>query len=231
MADGGKLSLSKFTFGVHQGSQVETQGMLLKDYKGLTLPPPSYFSYEPLPETWEKILDRVDVVNPQIPTEEMAEFEAQPVFKRESMVEASGSMTNFQKLGLPPHLKEYPEQAKSYESMSGEGSIEQEDNEHLDSEMRASSHERVKWRSMEQVKASGSKHPKNHKPISEHYDEVSEKLVKTERGTEADDQETQIRASGFYDRVSSYGDQLLMDELEAYNPKLNREVSRILNDH
>ena len=223
--------MTQFTFGVHQGSQVDTQGMLLKDYKGLILPPPSYFSYEPLPETWEKILDRVDVVNPQIPTTEMAEFEAQPVFKRESMIDASGSLTNFQKMGQSPHFQEQPEQAKSYESMSGEGSVGQEDNANLDSEMRASSHERVKWHSMEQVKASGSKYSRNQKQISEHFEEMSEKMARTERGTEADDQETQIRARVHNEKDREYEDQLLLDELESYNPRLNREVSRILNDH
>jgi hypothetical protein len=50
--------------GVHEGKAKDIQGLILHDHKGLIIPAPSYFSYEPLPYSWNKILEDHDVKNP-----------------------------------------------------------------------------------------------------------------------------------------------------------------------
>jgi hypothetical protein len=49
---------------VHEGKAKDIQGLILHDHKGLIIPAPSYFSYEPLPYSWNKILEDHDVKNP-----------------------------------------------------------------------------------------------------------------------------------------------------------------------
>ena len=59
--------------------------MILKDFKGIVIPPPAYYSYEPLPATWEKILGKADVVDPLELTEEMDEFTRMPIYRNDEM--------------------------------------------------------------------------------------------------------------------------------------------------
>ena len=87
-----------FTLGVHEDRiPVDVGGMLLREYKGLTLPPSNYYSYDPLPESWAKILARRDVRKATDSTVEMVEFQALPTFKKEddehiSQADVSGSL-------------------------------------------------------------------------------------------------------------------------------------------
>lgn len=59
--------------------------MILRDFKGIVIPPPAYYSYEPLPATWEKILGKADVVDPLELTEEMDEFTRMPIYRNDEM--------------------------------------------------------------------------------------------------------------------------------------------------
>jgi hypothetical protein len=214
--------------------------MLLKDYNGLVLPPQTYFSYEPLPETWEKILDKPDVVHPQEPTSEMEAFSKLPTYKRESTVEGNQSLATFHKMEeSAPHLDNVDDQGLSqYKSQdysaSNDYSVatdEAKGKSRFTGDSRENSRLRLKQHDMSH--AIQSKKDIKDRQIDECHEDLSEKEEKTDRGTEADEQDTRIRASSVYFGArerQEVADQMLFDELDIYNPKLNREVSRILNE-
>lgn len=241
MGDGGRLSSCQFTFGVHQGPEVETEGMLLRDYNGLVLPPSSYYSYEPLPDIWEKILGREEMPNPQPSQSEVEAFGKLPTYKRESMAEGNQSLAGYSKMGISaPQLDYGDDQGTSYyksqdPSISGEHSMATEEGKgrhKYGPDNRNNSNLRIKQQ--EGSRYTQSKRGVSNRQISECQEEQSEKDEKTARGTEVDEQETQIRTSSEYFGArerQEVADQMLFDELETYNPKLNREVSRILNEH
>lgn len=212
----------------------------MKDLNGLVLPPQTYFSYEPLPETWEKILDRPDVVHPQETTQEMESFSRLPTYKRESILEGAQSLGAFQKIGeSPPHLDSVEDQGLSHYksqdySASGDLSVTTEEAK-ARSRFAGDSREqsRIRLKQHDASRTMQSKKNVSNKQIDECQEDYSEKGERTDRGTEADDQETQLRGSSEYFGArerQDKADQLLFEELETYNPKLNREVSRILNE-
>lgn len=239
-----------FTLGVHESTdkfgEVETQGMMLKDFQGLVLPPPAYFSYEPLPVSWQKILSRADVVNPLDHTAEMDDFAKQPVYRRENQTENSNprlqvrsSVQNSQLQSGYERSHEARGRSHSRNSRRSDygSDLDEEDRIHEDQDppedqdYDSSQHsslkpQRAKGRQSEQrlaaknpsLRGQASQEDPSHK-----YEAVGEKR------TDAGD-DTHYRGSLENAQNSGAEDDSLMAELDAYDWKLHKGVSKVIGE-
>lgn len=239
-----------FTLGVHESTdkfgEVETQGMMLKDFQGLVLPPPAYFSYEPLPVSWEKILSRADVVNPLDHTEEMDEFAKQPVYRRENQTENSNPRLQIKSSAQNSQLQ--PGYDRSHEARGGlksrnsrnsdygsdfdeEDSIHEEVSPEDEPGYESSHHSSLKAkRSRGQQSEQRLKNPTHRAQAQTSHDDPSNKYEAAgEKRTDAGD-DTHYRGSHDNPHQSGPEDDSLMAELDDYDWKLHKGVSKVIGE-
>jgi hypothetical protein len=199
--------------GVHEDPEpVDVSGMVLKDFKGLIIPPQSYYSYEPLHESWTKILNRRDVQKVDKDHPAVKEFQDLPTYKKEQRPVLSGrapsefnsSYMKSDQVQKTPRLNQRTPRASEakYELEGSEGEEEDYDyGEEEDEDMYHDEQEDQYSKSFKQ----GSKY--------------------TDKRTEVGDDKEQ-HGSG----TEAETDDMLLEELDHYNHKLNKEVGRVLND-
>lgn len=246
-----------FTLGVHESTdrfgEVDTAGMLLKDWQGLILPPPAYFSYEPLPLSWEKILSKQEVVNPKKHTPQMDEFGQLPIYKRDANAESSKARLHMlAQNGYPSNERsaknksrlsrgsEYNDEINRRRDEEGTeedydyGEEEEEDYEYQEDPSRFSK-KSPKSRIQGYKSADNLPEPRTSKFNKERASNLEETTQKKENpndiNTEAgDDRDTNYRGSKDNAHFSG-GEDSLMAELDEYNWKLNRGVSKVIGTH
>lgn len=238
-----------FTLGVHESTdkfgEVETQGMMLKDFQGLVLPPPAYFSYEPLPVSWEKILSRADVVNPLEHTAEMDEFGKQPVYRRENQTESSNvrlqlrsSAQNSQQQSGYERSHEPRGRSRSRHSRKSDygSGLDEEDRVPEDEEMQGQADYESSHHSSLKPRPSRG-HLSDHKLAQNpslrgqtSQDDPSHKYETAgDKRTDAGD-DTHYRGSLENAQNSGAEDDSLMAELDEYDWKLHKGVSKVIGE-
>ena len=220
--------------GIHEGPEVDVSGMILKRFKGLLIPPAAYYSYEPLPEIWQKILGKPEVTDAVEHTPDMDAFARLPICKRASEFEGSKSLaqlrprtgsqnrlavsqqesaTNSRRFSRLRHSEAQTDELEAMEAEVLEADI---------ADLSKSDHLRPNYASQDASLVPGGSFKKHWRS------QVAGSEKEDQSRTDAGDEQRPHESEGRFH--STLADEQLLLELASFNAELNREVGQVLNE-